>query len=84
MLHTLASPALPAECGISSLPAGPYLHGLVELSIHGNAFQPRREPIPPSVLGSAAHLTSLTVSLDASSAGLEEQWPQAEVRFGGC
>lgn len=74
-------PPFPAECGISSLPAGPYLHGLVELFIDGNAFLPRREPIPPSALASAAQLTSLTVSLDASKEEMEEQWPQVQVRL---
>ncbi|PRW34084.1 leucine rich repeat [Chlorella sorokiniana] len=67
-----------SQCGINSLPAGPYLHNLVQLSIDGNAFQPRRQPIPPAVLGCAAQLTSLAISLDAREDELREQWAQVE------
>lgn len=69
-----------AECGLTSLPAGPYLHGLAELAIDGNTFQPRRSPIPAPV-GSATGLASLTVSLDGDVTALEEQWPQVEASW---
>ncbi|PRW20204.1 ATP-dependent DNA helicase isoform B [Chlorella sorokiniana] len=64
-------------CGLTSLPSGPYLHGLLELSIDANAFQPRRASMPAAVL-LAAQLTSLRISLDAEAAALEAQWPQVE------
>ena len=82
-----STPGLPAPpCRVRHLqPASRALPAWPGGAVHSCQRLPAQlEPIPPSVLGAAAQLTSLTVSLDAGVAELEGQWPQAEVRFGVC